>query len=315
MTRRIYKKPKAFKVFLYCLRRVLWDPSFVATFFAFSLLFALFLYFAVSSPKPNGPAEAYDLEKILRKIASYQSLPSSEENAKALSYLCFLRDHPMSTGNYAIYGFEGVFGERVLTQETAFRFLLYLPVFLLPLNLLSAYALFGGEGANNDAKNLSQAMLTPGNVRRGKMLFHLVFSLLLYIAFSSLSFVLQRKGLVMYFTKGNAELTDSLKFLYFVYFDGFLATLLFYSYSLFLAKRISSPIDFGIASGLSFFLFFGFTFFAWAGQLPFQEYVLLTFGSFEVVSNPLVLLYRYIPALLVSALFLFLFRLRSEKKS
>lgn len=315
MTRRIYKKPKALKVFLYCLRRVLWDPSFIAAFFALSLLFALFLYFVVSSPKPNGPAEAYDLEKILRQIATYQSMPSSVENDRGLSYLCFLRDHPTSTGNYAIYGFDGLFGERILNQEVAFRFLLYLPVFLLPLNLISSYALFGGEGASNDAKNLSQAMLTPNDVRHGKMLFHLAFSLLLYVAFSSLSFILQRKGVVLHFGKDGIEATDSLKFLYFVYFDGFLATLLFYSYSLFLAKRISSPIDFGIASGISFFLCFGFAFFAWAGQLPFLEYVLLTLGCLKAVSSPVVLLYRYFPALGISALFLLLFRLRSEKKS
>lgn len=304
------KKRKSGKVFFYCWRRVLWDPSYAALFLSLILVFALFLYLAVSYPKPNGPVKAYDLPTILNKIVSLESLAPSEEISRQLDYLRFLEEHPMSTANYAIYGFSGIFDERILTQEVAFRFVLYLPIFLFPLDLISGYALFGSEEARNDAKNLAQAMLTPKDVTRGKNLFHAVTAVVLYLIFSSFSFVLQRKGTVLCFGLSGFAAVDSSRLLIFVVVDGLFATLLFCAFSLFLSSRISSPIDFGIVSGALFLLCFGFAFFAWSTSMPFDEFFLLTFGCLKAVSNPVLLLPRYGVALFFVFLFVFLSRLK-----
>lgn len=300
-----YKKTRLprLRVALFCFRRFLWDPSALFLFFFFLFFLGLLLFLLVSYPKPNGPSSPLDSALLVAKLGSLKDLPGNEVEK---GYCEYLLSRPISTREYALFGCDGLFNERLLTQETWARYLGYLPSFLFPFFALSSFFLFGGKNGKEDEKNLWEARIDPKKVGQGKTLYFSLSSLAAFLLFSLLSLLFPEKEFALIWDGSQWELLATKALFWRAYLDCFLHSLVLSSFAYFLAPLFRKALDFSLLSVSFFFASATFAFFSSSFSIPFSSFLPFLDGAFSSYGDLGASFYRLFAPLIVSSLLLFL---------
>ena len=317
-----YKKTRfpRLKVALFCLRRFLWDPSIWFLFFFFLFCLGLLLFLLISYPKPNGPSSPLDPALLMTKLNSLEALPGAEAEK---GYCNYLLSHPLSPRDYALFGCDGLFSERLLSQESWARYLCFLPSLLFPFFALSSFFVFGGKSGKDDEKNLWEARIEQKKVRQGKTLYFCLFSLTVFLLFSFPSLLLPKKEFVLIWSGSEWSLLETGILFGRAYLDCFLHSLALFSLAYFLTPFFQKGLDFELFSASFFLLFTAFAFLSSTFTIPYSAFLPFSNGAFVSYGNQGASLFRLLVPIALSSLFLFAgskkrnasFQRRSSQKS
>lgn len=295
------RKRNVWDVALFHFRRFLWDPSSFFLSVSFSFALGLLFFLILAFPGSNVGTIPYDRDALMQAYVRLGNLsPQSAEYGLCL----YLLENPIRTTSYSLFGAAGFFQETDLLSETWFRYLLFLPVLLFPLDLLCSFEIgFGEDGG----KNLMEARIGPKTARGGALLYFILSRLIVTAILYSICLLMPWKGNVLFYGGGTWSLIPSVALLLLVFADSFIVRCLLAVLALLWPRLFHSGIDFAVSGGATSCLIFGGVFLLWSSRPDWAKYLPLTFGCVASYGDPALACARFgIEAGLIASLIILL---------